>query len=173
MLYFDYPNFGAELQPATLFRLSHTVSNSQLKPESSRKHFSVFQCFVDSFGFGRYFLPQTLSKKPPENRHHGRPGERRRHSSTDYPEYSYISATNSLDTSTTDGFTFEYRQQLAFLHGGPEGLEYLQLVDPRHRRRDTPNKTINWNGTPAIPLQPLQHPAQRQLGINLQSKLVQ
>lgn len=141
----DYANLGGVTTVNDSTQIV-TVPNPELKPERSRKYYAGLQYFLEPSGVVgvSYYkldvkdLQQTGFTVDPEDVGY---------SASDYPGYTFVSAQNAPGTSTTDGITFEYSQQLTFLPGAFKGLSLygsVTRVIADGVRIGTPNKVANW-----------------------------
>lgn len=141
----DYGNLGGvvSINDDTMIV---TVPNAQLKPEHSTKYYAGLQYFFEPSGLigasifrldmqdmqvtGIEVDPAAVGFDPDE-----------------YTGYIFRSAQNLEGTSTNNGLTLEYDQQLTFLPGALKGLglraSYTYL-DPDGIRVNLPKHTANW-----------------------------
>jgi TonB-dependent receptor len=123
-----------------------TVPNPELKPEHATKYFAALQYFLEPSGIvglsyykldikdmqvtGLTVNPEDVGFSPAE-----------------YPGYIYRSAQNVPGTSTNEGLTFEYSQQLTFLPGAFKGLSVfgsLTRINPDGERVNMPERAANF-----------------------------
>lgn len=65
----------------------------------------------------------------------------------EYAGYTFRSAQNVPGTSTNEGLTFEYSQQLTFLPGAFKGLSLygsITAINPDGERQNVPEQVSNW-----------------------------
>lgn len=141
----DYGNLGGvvTLNESTM---TATVPNPELKPEHSTKYFASLQYYLEPsgiVGLSYYRLdmkdmqvtgitvdPRDVGFNPDE-----------------YSGYTFRSTQNAPGTSTNEGMTFEYSQQLTFLPGAFKGLNVfgsITRVDPDGVRVNLPERSANW-----------------------------
>jgi iron complex outermembrane receptor protein len=141
----DYGNLGGVVvvndDAATV-----SVPNPELKPEHSTKYFASLQYFLEPsgiVGLSYYKLdikdmqvtgitvdPETVGFSPDE-----------------YAGYTFRSAQNVPGTSTNEGLTVEYSQQLTFLPGAFRGFSVFgsfTRINPDGERVNTPERAANW-----------------------------
>jgi TonB-dependent receptor len=123
-----------------------TVPNPELKPEHATKYFASLQYYLEPsgvVGLSYYKLDMKDMQVAgitvdPEDVGFG-PDE--------YAGYTFRSAQNVPGTSTNEGVTFEYNQQLTFLPGVLKGLGLygsITRVNPDGERQNTPERAANW-----------------------------
>lgn len=123
-----------------------TVPNPELKPEHSTKYYASLQYFLEPSGLvglsyykldmkdmqvtGISVNPEDVGFDPNE-----------------YSGYTFRSAQNVPGTSTTEGLTLEYSQQLTFLPGAFRGISVfgsITKLDPDAERVNTPERAANF-----------------------------
>ena len=125
----DYGNLGGVVS-VNDDTMIVTVPNPELKPEHSTKYYAGLQYFLEPSGIvgvsyykldmkdmqvtGVTVDPEDVGFDPDE-----------------YAGYTFRSAQNVPGTSTNEGLTFEYNQQLTFLPGALKGLGLLWLDHAR------------------------------------------
>lgn len=141
----DYGNLGGVVSVNENTQVV-TVPNPELKPEHSTKYFAGLQYFIEPSGLvglsyyrldmkdmqvaGITVNPEDVGFSP-----------------DDYAGYTFRSARNVPGTSTNEGLTFEYSQQLTFLPGAFRGLSLFgsfTRVKPDGERQNTPERAANW-----------------------------
>jgi len=141
----DYGNLGGVVS-VNDDTLIVTVPNPALKPEHSTKYFASLQYYLEPsglVGLSYYKLdmkdmqvtgitvdPEEVGFNPDE-----------------YAGYTFRSAQNVPGTSTNEGVTFEYSQQLTFLPGAFKGLGLfgsITRIDPDGERQNLPRQAANW-----------------------------
>lgn len=141
----DYGNLGGVV---TFNEDTHivTVPNPELKPEHATKYYASLQYFLEPsgvVGLSYYKLdikdmqvagitvnPEDVGFTPDE-----------------YSGYTYASAQNVPGTSTNEGLTAEYSQQLTFLPGAFKGLSVfgsVTRINPDGERVNTPERAANF-----------------------------
>jgi iron complex outermembrane receptor protein len=141
----DYANLGGVVA-VNDDTLIVTVPNPELKPEHSTKYYAGLQYFLEPsgvVGISYYRLDVkdmqvTGITVDPEDVGYN-PG--------DYPGYTFRSAQNAPGTSTNNGLTLEYDQQLTFLPGMLRGLGLrgsITKIDSDGERVNTPKTSANW-----------------------------
>ena len=141
----DYGNLGGVVA-VNDDTLIVTVPNPLLKPEHSTKYFASLQYYLEPsgvIGVSAYRLdvkdmqvtgvtvdPEDVGYNP-----------------ADYAGYTFRSAQNLPGTSTNNGITLEYDQQLTFLPGALRGLGLrgsITRIDPDGERVNMPKIAANW-----------------------------
>jgi TonB-dependent receptor len=141
----DYGNLGGVVSVNDDTQIV-TVPNPQLKPEHATKYFANLQYFLEPsglVGLSYYKLdikdmqvtgitvdPEDVGFSPDE-----------------YAGYTFRSAQNLPGTSTNDGLSFEYNQQLTFLPGAFRGLGLygsITRINPDGERQNMPERAANW-----------------------------
>jgi iron complex outermembrane recepter protein len=126
--------------------LTVNVPNSELKPEHSRKLYLGLQYYLEPSGVvGVSYY--NLNLKDMQQAGFTVAPEEVGYTASDYPGYTYVSTQNGAGTYETDGFTFEYNQQLTFLPGVLKGLGLygsVTRVIADGVRIGVPNKMANW-----------------------------
>jgi TonB-dependent receptor len=141
----DYGNLGGVVSVNDDTQIV-TVPNPELKPEHSTKYFASLQYYLEPSGLvglsyyrldmkdmqvtGLTVDPEDVGFSPDE-----------------YAGYTFRSAQNVAGTSTNEGLTFEYSQQLTFLPGAFKGLGLygsITRIDPDGERQNTPERAANW-----------------------------
>jgi iron complex outermembrane receptor protein len=142
----DYGNLGGVV---TVNEDTSVVSvpNPELKPEHATKYFAALQYFLEPSGIvglsyykldikdmqvaGITVNPADVGFNP-----------------DDYPSgFIFRSAQNVPGTSTNEGLSFEYSQQLTFLPGAFKGLSVfgsLTRINPDGERVNTPERAANF-----------------------------
>lgn len=141
----DYGNLGGVVS-VNDDTMIVTVPNTELKPERSTKYFASLQYFLEPSGIiGLSFY--KLDMKDMQVTGITVDPEDVGYSSSDYAGYTFRSAQNAPGTSTNNGLTFEYDQQLTFLPGALRGFGLrgsFTLIDPDGERQNMPKKSANW-----------------------------
>jgi iron complex outermembrane recepter protein len=141
----DYGNLGGVVSVNDTTMIV-TVPNPLLKPEHSTKYYARLQYFLEPSGIvavsafkldikdmqitGIEVNPEDVGFDP-----------------DDYAGYTFRSAQNAPGTSTNNGLTLEYDQQLTFLPGALKGFGLrgsFTLVDPDGERQNLPKHSANW-----------------------------
>ncbi|MCW4461098.1 TonB-dependent receptor [Sphingomonas sp. BT-65] len=141
----DYGNLGGVVSVNDTTMIV-TVPNPLLKPEHSTKYYARLQYFLEPSGIiavsgfkldikdmqitGIEVDPEDVGFDP-----------------DDYAGYTFRSAQNAPGTSTNNGLTLEYDQQLTFLPGALKGFGLrgsFTLVDPDDERQNLPKQSANW-----------------------------
>ncbi|WP_423603870.1 TonB-dependent receptor domain-containing protein [Sphingomonas sp. MS122] len=141
----DYGNLGGVVSVNDTTMIV-SVPNPLLKPEHSTKYYARLQYFLEPSGIiavsgfkldikdmqitGIEVNPEDVGFDP-----------------DDYAGYTFRSAQNAPGTSTNNGLTLEYDQQLTFLPGALKGFGLrgsFTLVDPDGERQNLPEKMANW-----------------------------
>jgi iron complex outermembrane receptor protein len=141
----DYGNLGGVVSVNEDTQVV-TVPNPELKPEHSTKYFASLQYYLEPsgvVGLSYYKLdmkdmqvtgiavdPEQVGFDPDE-----------------YPGYTFRSAQNLSGTSTNEGMTLEYSQQLTFLPGAFRGFSLfgsITRIDPDGERQNLPERVANW-----------------------------
>jgi TonB-dependent receptor len=141
----DYGNLGGVVS-VNEDTMMVTVPNPELKPEHSTKYFANLQYFLEPsglVGLSYYKLdikdmqvtgitvdPEEVGFSPDE-----------------YAGYTFRSAQNVPGTSTNEGVTLEYSQQLTFLPGAFRGLGLfgsITRIHPDGERQNMPERAANW-----------------------------
>jgi iron complex outermembrane receptor protein len=141
----DYGNLGGVV---TVNEDKQVVSvpNPELKPEHATKYFASLQYYLEPSGIvglsyykldikdmqitGIAVAAASVGFDPDE-----------------YPGYTFRSAQNVPGTSTNEGLTFEYSQQLTFLPGAFKGLGVfgsITRINPDGERQNTPERAANF-----------------------------
>jgi TonB-dependent receptor len=141
----DYGNLGGVVS-VNDDTLIVSVPNTQLKPEHSTKYYASLQYYLEPSGIiavsgfkldikdmqvtGITVDPADVGYNPSE-----------------YAGYTFRSSQNAPGTSTNNGLTVEYDQQLTFLPGALKGFglrgSYTR-VDPDGVRVNLPKDSANW-----------------------------
>ena len=162
----DYGNLGGVVSVNDDTQIV-TVPNPELKPEHSTKYFASLQYYLEPsglVGLSYYKLdmkdmqvtgitvdPEDVGFNPDE-----------------YAGYTFRSAQNVPGTSTNEGLTFEYSQQLTFLPGALKGLGLfgsITRIDPDGERLNMPERAANWGV--GYSYGPLRLQDQRQLSVEV------
>jgi TonB-dependent receptor len=141
----DYGNLGGVVAVNDDTQIV-TVPNPELKPEHATKYFASLQYYLEPsglIGVSYYRLdmkdmqvtgitvdPEDVGFSPDE-----------------YAGYTFRSAQNVPGTSTNEGLTFEYSQQLIFLPGALKGLGLfgsITRINPDGERVKTPERAANF-----------------------------
>ncbi|WP_343519997.1 TonB-dependent receptor [Sphingomonas sp.] len=141
----DYGNLGGVVSVNDTTMIV-SVPNPLLKPEHSTKYYARLQYFLEPSGIiavsgfkldikdmqitGIEVNPEDVGFDP-----------------NDYLGYTFRSAQNAPGTSTNNGLTLEYDQQLTFLPGALKGFGLrgsFTLVDPDGERQNLPERAANW-----------------------------
>jgi TonB-dependent receptor len=141
----DYGNLGGVVTVNDDTQIV-TVPNPELKPEHATKYFASLQYYLEPsgvVGLSYYRLDMkdmqvTGITVDPENVGFNR---------DEYSGYTFRSAQNVPGTSTNEGLTFEYSQQLTFLPGAFKGLGLfgsITRVNPDGERVNTPERAANF-----------------------------
>ena len=141
----DYGNLGGVVS-INEDNMTVTVPNPELKPEHSTKYFASLQYYLEPsgiVGISAYRLDikdlQTtgMTVNPEDVGFDG----------NEYEGYIFRSAQNISGTSTNNGVTFEYDQQLTFLPSWMKGFglraSYTQVI-PDDVRVKLPKNSANW-----------------------------
>jgi TonB-dependent receptor len=124
-----------------------TIPNPELKPERSTKYYASLQYYLEPSGLvglsyykldikdmqvaGQPVNPVDIGFRP-----------------EDYAPFEiFQTAQNVPGTSTNEGLTFEYSQQLTFLPGAFRGLSVfgsITEINPDGERVNTPERAANW-----------------------------
>jgi TonB-dependent receptor len=140
----DYGNLGGVVSVNDDTQIV-TVPNSQLAPEHSTKYFTNLQYFLEPSGIvGLLYYRLDIKDMQvtgitvnPEDVGFG-PDE--------YAGYTFRSAQNVPGTSTNEGVTFEYSQQLTFLPGAFRGFGLygsITRIYPDGERQNMPERAAN------------------------------
>jgi TonB-dependent receptor len=141
----DYANLGGVVSVDDN-NLIVSVPNTQLKPEHSTKYYASLQYYLEPSGIIGLSLYRLDIKDMQVTGITVNP-EDVGYSSSDYAGYTFRSAQNAPGTSTNNGLTFEYDQQLTFLPGALRGFGLrgsITAIDPDGVRVNTPKKAANW-----------------------------
>ncbi|MFC4314366.1 outer membrane beta-barrel protein [Steroidobacter flavus] len=141
----DYGNLGGVVSVNDDTQIV-TVPNPELKPEHATKYFAALQYFLEPsgvVGVSYYKLDMkdmqvTGLTVNPEDVGFSR---------DEYAGYTFRSAQNVPGTSTNEGYTFEYSQQLTFLPNAFRGLSVfgsITKIDPDGERVNTPERAANF-----------------------------
>ncbi|MBB3274233.1 MULTISPECIES: outer membrane beta-barrel protein [unclassified Pseudoxanthomonas] len=141
----DYGNLGGVVS-VNEDTMVVNVPNPLLKPEHSTKYFASLQYYLEPSGIvglsyykldmkdmqvtGITVNPEDVGFDPDE-----------------YSGYTFRSAQNLPGTSTNEGLTLEYSQQLTFLPGAFRGLSLYgsyTKVNPDGERQNMPEQAANW-----------------------------
>ncbi len=141
----DYGNLGGVVSVNDDTQIV-TVPNPELKPEHATKYFAALQYFLEPSGLvgvsyykldmkdmqvtGITVNPADVGFSPDE-----------------YSGYTFRSAQNVPGTSTNEGYTFEYSQQLTFLPGAFRGFSLfgsITKIDADGVRVNTPDLAANF-----------------------------
>ena len=141
----DYGNLGGVVS-VNDDTMIVSVPNPELKPEHSTKYFASLQYYLEPsgiIGLSYYKLdmkdmqvtgvtvePEDVGFDPDE-----------------YAGYTFRSAQNLPGTSTNEGLTLEYSQQLTFLPGALKGLSLygsITSINPDGERQNVPEQVSNW-----------------------------
>ncbi len=141
----DYGNLGGVVS-VNDDTLIVTVPNPHLKPEHSTKYYAGLQYFLEPSGLVGLSVFRLDMRDMQVTGIEIAP-EEAGYSDSDYPGYIYRSAMNIPGTSTNNGLTLEYDQQLTFLPGMLSGFglraSYTR-IDPDGERVNLPKNTANW-----------------------------
>jgi len=141
----DYGNVGG-VTAVDDTNLIVTVPNPELKPEHSTKYYAGLQYFLEPsgvIGVSYYRLDMKdmqvtgITVNP----------EDVGYSASDYAGYTFRSAQNAPGTSTNEGWTLEYDQQLTFLPGALRGFGLrgsITKIHPDGERVNMPKTAANW-----------------------------
>ena len=141
----DYANLGGVVAVDDN-NLIVTVPNTQLKPEHSTKYYASLQYYLEPSGIIGLSLYRLDIKDMQVTGITVNP-EDVGYSASDYAGYTFRSAQNAPGTSTNNGLTFEYDQQLTFLPGALRGFGLrgsITAIDPDGVRVNTPKTAANW-----------------------------
>ena len=158
----DYGNLGGVVTVNEDTQIV-TVPNPELKPEHSTKYFASLQYYLEPSGLvglsyykldmkdmqvtGITVNPENVGFSPDE-----------------YAGYTFRSAQNVPGTSTNEGLTFEYSQQLTFLPGAFKGLSLFGSITRIDRGWRAPEHARAGGQLGArLQLRPLRLQDQRQL----------
>ncbi|WP_116811204.1 carboxypeptidase regulatory-like domain-containing protein [Steroidobacter cummioxidans] len=141
----DYGNLGGVVSINEDTQIV-TVPNPELQPERATKYYASLQYFLEPSGIvgvsyykldikdmqvaGLTIDPQDAGFGP-----------------DDYSAYTFRSAQNVSGTSTNEGLTLEYSQQMTFLPGALKGLSVfgsVTRVKPDGERVNTPERAANF-----------------------------
>jgi TonB-dependent receptor len=140
----DYGNLGGVVTVNEDTRVV-SVPNPELKPEHATKYYASLQYYLEPsgiLGLSYYKLDMkdmqiTGIAVDPDSVGFG--GE--------YEGYTFRSAQNLPGTSTNEGLTLEYSQQLTFLPGAFKGLGLfgsITRINADGERQNTPERAANW-----------------------------
>jgi len=141
----DYGNLGGVVVVNDDTRVV-SVPNPELKPEHGKKYFAALQYFLEPSGLVgvSYYkldikdMQITGIAVDPTTVGFG---------ADEYPGYTFRSAQNVPGTSTNEGVSLEYSQQLTFLPGAFKGLSLfgsITRVNPDGERQNMPERAMNW-----------------------------
>jgi TonB-dependent receptor len=141
----DYGNLGGVVSVNEDTQVV-TVPNPELKPEHAIKYFASLQYFLEPSGLvglnyykldmkdmqttGLTVNPENVGFNPDE-----------------YAGYTFRSTQNVPGTSTNEGLSLEYSQQLTFLPGALKGLSLygsITEINTDGERVNTPERAANW-----------------------------
>ncbi|WP_395396978.1 TonB-dependent receptor [Novosphingobium sp. BL-8A] len=141
----DYGNVGGAISVNDTTQMV-TVPNPLLKPEHSTKYYASLQYYLEPAGIAAVSF-YHLDVKDMQVTGVTIDPEDAGFSSSDYSGYTFVSTVNQPGTSSTNGVTVEYDQQLTFLPGVLKGLGLrgsFTWVDPDGVRVNLPNYSANW-----------------------------
>lgn len=141
----DYGNLGGVVTVNDDTRVV-SVPNPELKPEHATKYFASLQYYLEPSGVvGLSYYKLDLKDMQitgiavdPQSVGFG---------SDEYAGYTFRSAQNLPGTSTNEGLTVEYNQQLTFLPGAFKGLGVfgsITRVNPDGERQNLPERAANF-----------------------------
>ena len=123
-----------------------TVPNPELKPEHATKYFASLQYYLEPSGFVGVSYYKLDMKDMQVTGIEVNP-EDVGFNLDEYSGYTFRSAQNVPGTSTNEGLTFEYSQQLTFLPGAFKGLGLfgsITEINPDGERVNTPERAANF-----------------------------
>lgn len=141
----DYGNLGGVVSVNEDTQVV-TVPNPELKPEHSTKYYASLQYFLEPsglLGLSYYRLDMKDMQVTGLTVSPGDVG----FDPNEYLGYTFRSAQNVPGTSTNEGLTFEYSQQLTFLPGAFKGFNLfgsITRIDTDGVRQNTPERAANW-----------------------------